>query len=80
MFYLSKSLFTLASCADFFKHIKVLLITAKALNVMTPSFITTQVIKLQKREKSNTGEQRKSSKEASALFYRRFFLLFPTSQ
>lgn len=39
-------LFTLASCAEFLKHNKVLLITRKALNLMTPSSTTRQVIKL----------------------------------
>lgn len=62
MFSGSKGLCTLASWAAFLKHIKVLLITAEALNVMTPSFITTQVIKLQKAERVTTGEQPKEFK------------------
>lgn len=69
----AKSLFTLASWAEFFlQHIKVLLITAKALNVMTLSLITTQVIKRQKRARINTGEL-KEFKTGFRSFYGRFF-------
>lgn len=65
----AKSLFTLAaSWAEFFlQHIKVLLITAKALNVMTLSLKPHKSLNARKERESTLGS-RKSSKWGSAFF------------